>query len=61
MVRENPAESPKVTAKKKRARSKSVKRGPTLSPFQERIKETEFYTQPKFEEFLTCRNVKVSN
>ena len=46
--------------KKRRARSKSVKRlGPTLSPFQERLKETEFYTKPIIEEFDGLATVKV--
>jgi hypothetical protein len=59
MVREKPPPSPKVVEKKKRARSKSVKRAPTLSPFQERLKETEFYTKPKFDDFQSTPAVKV--
>jgi len=58
MVREKPPASPKVVEKKKRARSKSVRRGPTLSPFQERLKETDFYTKPKFDDFLSIPAVK---
>jgi len=58
MVREKPPPSPKVGEKKKRARSKSVKRVPTLSPFQERLKDSEFYTKPKFDDFLSTPAVK---
>jgi len=58
MVREKPPASPKVGEKKKRARSKSVKRAPNLSPFQERLKETDFYTKPKFDDFLSTAAVK---
>jgi len=58
MVREKPPSSPKTGEKKKRARSKSVKRAPSLSPFQQRLKETEFYTQPEFDKFLALPTVK---
>eukprot|EP00092_Neocalanus_flemingeri_P012773 GFUD01013764.1.p1 GENE.GFUD01013764.1~~GFUD01013764.1.p1 ORF type:complete len:2085 (+),score=698.75 GFUD01013764.1:68-6256(+) len=58
MVREKPPPTPNSGEKKKRARSKSVKRGPTLSPFQERLKDSEFYTKPKFDEFLSIPAVK---
>ena len=43
-----------------RSKSKSVKRGPTLSPFQERLKETDFHTQPKIDEFAALPSTKVS-
>ena len=34
-------------------------RRPNLSPFQERLKETDFYTKPKFDDFLSIPAVKV--
>ena len=47
-------------SKKRRARSKSVKRlGPKLSPLQERLKDTEFYTKPIIEQFDSLPTVKV--
>ena len=61
MVRETPSPGPKTPGTKQRAKSraKSVKRGPILSPFQERLKETEFYTKPITEKFDETRSVKV--
>ena len=38
-----------------------LKQGPQLSPFQERLKETDFYTKPVEEKFENTRSVKVSN
>ena len=35
--------------------------GPQLSPFQERLKETDFYTKPVEEKFENTRSVKVSD
>ena len=49
------------TSKKRRARSKSVRRlGPTLSPFQQRLKETDFYTKPIIDKFDALPTIKVS-
>ena len=49
-----------ATSKKRRARSKSVRRlGPTLSPFQERLKETDFYTKPIIDKFDSLPTIKV--
>ena len=39
----------------------NLKQGPQLSPFQERLKETDFYTKPVEEKFENTRSVKVSD
>ena len=61
MVRDTPSPGPRTPGVKRRAKSraKSVKRGPLLSPFQERLKETEFYTKPATDKFDATRSVKV--
>ena len=33
--------------------------GPTLSPFQERLKETDFYTKPIIDKFDSLPTIKV--
>ena len=55
MVRETPSPGPK----RRTTRAKSIKRGPQLSPFQERLKETEFYTKPIIDKFEDTKSVKV--
>ena len=64
MVRDTPSPGPRVGASpgpKRRARAKSLKRllGPSLSPFQERLKETDFYTKPLIEKFDAMSSVLV--
>ena len=66
MVRDTPSPGPRAGAspanKRRGPRAKSLKRmlGPSLSPFQERLKETEFYTKPLIDKFDTMSSVKVS-
>lgn len=43
---------------KKRLRSKSVRRAASLSPFQERLKDTDCYTRPHLEAIAACTSVK---
>ena len=65
MVRDTPSPGPRVGAspgpKRRAPRAKSLKRllGPSLSPFQERLKETEFYTKPLVEKFDAMSSVRV--
>ena len=64
MVRDTPSPGPRVGpspgAKKRGPRAKSLRRmGPSLSPFQERLKETDFYTKPLIDKFDTMSSVKV--
>ena len=65
MVRDTPSPGPRVGAspgtRRRTPRAKSLKRmlGSSLSPFQERLKETEFYTKPVIDKFDTIKSVKV--
>ena len=65
MVRDTPSPGPRAGpspgAKRRGPRAKSLRRtlGPSLSPFQERLKETEFYTKPLVEKFDAMSSVRV--
>lgn len=65
MVRDTPSPGPRAGpspgAKRRGPRAKSLRRtlGPSLSPFQERLKETDFYTKPLTDKFDAMSSVKV--
>lgn len=65
MVRDTPSPGPRAGpspgVKRRGPRAKSLRRtlGPSLSPFQERLKETDFYTKPLIDKFDTMSSVKV--
>ena len=56
-----PASSTSATPDaKRRSRSKSVKKKLNkLTPFEERLKESEAYTSPHLDDFSKCGNIKV--
>ena len=46
-------------AAKRRSRSKSLKKVTKLTPFEERLKDTDAYTKPRLDDFSRCGNIKV--
>ena len=51
--------APATPGAKRRSRSKSLKKVNKLTPFEERLKDSETYTRPHLEEFSRCGNIKV--
>jgi hypothetical protein len=57
----SPAPGDPVAKRTTRSRSKSLKpkKVNRLSPFEERLKDTEVYTRPHLDQFSQCGNIEV--